>query len=93
MNDHEAVERQHLEAIDDGLLADTGQPFDAVERMPHLAVFQGEVEEGLVVEKRCDRLMDLYQKTIANNLDLTKNDKAEIDKCAAALLLSEKPLC
>jgi hypothetical protein len=28
----------------DGLLADAGQPLDAVERRPHLAVFEGEVQ-------------------------------------------------
>ena len=29
------------------MLADAGQPLDAVKRGAHLAVFQGEVEEGL----------------------------------------------
>jgi hypothetical protein len=46
VNHHEAVKRQHLEAIDDGLLADAGQPLDAVERRLHLAVFEGEVQKG-----------------------------------------------
>ena len=42
MNHHEAVEFKKLEAIDDGLLADAGQPRNAVERRAHLAIVKGE---------------------------------------------------
>jgi hypothetical protein len=37
VNDDEAVKRQHLEAIDYGLLADAGQPLDAFEKRAPIA--------------------------------------------------------
>jgi hypothetical protein len=46
VNHHEAVEFEKLEAIDDGLLADAGEPRDAVERRAHLAIAKGEAQEA-----------------------------------------------
>jgi hypothetical protein len=43
----EAVERQHLEAIDHGLLANAGQALETLQRRPHLAVSQREIEKRL----------------------------------------------
>ena len=47
MHDDEAIELQKLEAIDDRLLANTGQLAEAVERGTHLAILQGEIEQSL----------------------------------------------
>src|SRR5450759_122670 len=40
------LEFKKLEAIDDGLLADAGQPRNAVERRAHLAIVEGEVQKA-----------------------------------------------
>ncbi|MGH6839397.1 MAG: hypothetical protein ACREDT_11480 [Methylocella sp.] len=51
LNHHEAVVFELLEAIDVGLLADAGQPGNAVERRAHFAMVYGEARKAFENER------------------------------------------